>query len=1156
MRLTRLDLSGFKSFADATALPFEDGITCIVGPNGCGKSNVSDAVRWVLGEQRARMLRGQRMEEVIFQGSANRPPLNVAEVALVFDNEDETLPLPYREVALTRRLSRGGQSDYLINQTPSRLKDVQDLLRGTGLGSDAGVVIEARMVDRLLSDKAEERRSLFEEAAGIGLYRDRKMITERRLSKTLDDLQRLGDIITEVHTQVRSLARQRGKAERHLKFSNERFAIVMELTRRGLADIEARRAELAADRDRVTIDLPAAREALAERERERETRLQARATAEATRTEVERRLADRRIEVERLEGDLNLARERLQNASTRRERAQEERELAEDAATRAEREQEAATQEWEAARAARESVQGELDLRTANEDETRSRLTHQREQVRSIEDALQQAAEAHRALAGERSALERELEDVGGQLTERQHQLARAREERDRTTEAMARARTRFTEAEETERRASAALDQARHAVASTREHEVAVRAEQRRAEETVAQLTARREALEALERDRAGLAPATRQLLSARERFSAGAVVGPLTDFLSTSTADARLTERLLTESLHAVVVRDLAAVDEIRSWHAETAPGPLLLLPLQPGPTGNGSTEAPFPVEAAPPAGDWARALLKGFETLDPEGQAIRRPNGSVVLAGQDDAAGPLRRRAELEDLARRVTEARTALERLATAVTEAEHAHTEAETALGTAHAAADAARLQYQDARGSLDDAQREHQRAERDVREGEDMVARLSERLESRTGRHDAVVIELASVERERAERESALATERARLMEMEALQETAREQRVHWQVEEAQVSARERAARERAERAERALARARSDMERLAAELGDLDGSARTLNTQQQQWADRIAELRVEIGELEAATATAERDVTATAEALAACEQQIEELRTRVSDLNEMAHRLELESTEIRGRRQALTERVEAEWHRPLDELLAAATPLEGDLDTLNAEAERLAQVLESMGPVNPLAAQEYEEEKTRLEFLQTQRDDLSEARLSLEQSLREIDQTARDLFQEAFSAIREHFQRVFQTLFEGGECDLGLADPSDPLGTDIEIKAAPRGKRTQRIHLLSSGERALVALSLLFAIYLAKPSPFCLLDEVDAPLDDANVQRFIRLLSEFKQETQFIVITHNPRTMQIADAVYGVTMQEPGVSTIVGVRLGAYETV
>src|SRR5438034_912898 len=256
------------------------------------------------------------------------------------------------------------------------------------------------------------------------------------------------------------------------------------------------------------------------------------------------------------------------------------------------------------------------------------------------------------------------------------------------------------------------------------------------------------------------------------------------------------------------------------------------------------------------------------------------------------------------------------------------------------------------------------------------------------------------------------------------------------------------------------------------------------------------------------------------------------------------------------ERAEVLGRRRGLVARVEAEWRKPLDQLLADAPEVAGDLEWLRQEDERLRAAIDAVGPVNALAMDEHGEEVKRLEFLMTQRDDLVAARQSLQQAAREIDQTAKAMFLDSFGKVRENFRTVFQTLFGGGECDVRLANEDEPLESEIEIHAAPRGKRTQRIHLLSSGERTLVAVSLLFAIFLTKPSPFCLLDEVDAPLDDANVGRYARLLSEFKDQTQFIVITHNPRTMQAADAVYGVTMQEPGVSTIVGVRLGQMEPV
>jgi chromosome segregation protein len=333
-------------------------------------------------------------------------------------------------------------------------------------------------------------------------------------------------------------------------------------------------------------------------------------------------------------------------------------------------------------------------------------------------------------------------------------------------------------------------------------------------------------------------------------------------------------------------------------------------------------------------------------------------------------------------------------------------------------------------------------------------------------------------------------------------------------------------------------------------------ELEQLESDAALLTAQQGEWLEALAEKRAALQELELASTAAEAELTSTDGALAEAERELAASRAELESAGDESHRLEVRLTEVAGLRRSIVERVEAEWHRPFDQLMETAELLDLDLDTLESEALRIHGALESIGPVNPLAVEEHAEESKRLEFLTSQRDDLVSARHSLMQAIREIDGTARTMFVETFTAIQANFSKVFQTLFGGGECELRLTTPDDPLESEIDIHAAPRGKRTQRIHLLSSGERTLVAVSLLFSIYLTKPSPFCLMDEVDAPLDDANVGRFTRLLEEFKTDTQFLVITHNPRTMQSADAVYGVTMQEPGISSIVGVRLGEGEHV
>src|SRR5881398_605808 len=558
MRLSRLELSGFKSFAGAVELPFDQGVTAIVGPNGCGKSNISDAVRWVLGEQSPRLLRGGKMEDVIFQGSTGRRPVNVAEVSLVFDNTDGTLPIAYQEVLVTRRLSRSGQSEYLLNRSPVRLRDIQDLLRGTGLGADAAVVMEAKMIEALLSEKAEERRALFEEAAGIGLYRDRKTSTERRLEETAADLARLEDLVSEVQTQVRSLARQRCKAERYGKMTEERFAIALTLVRRELEDFDLALGGLGQRAEQLAAALPAERAKLADAEQAREAEVQARHTAEARRTDVERRLNEARLEVGRLEGDLALAAERLRNAGQRRTTAGRRREQEAGRAQQTERERAAAEAERAAAERDLGSVGQELAGRTAREQEVRDRLVAQRNAVRELEEAVQRLAEAFRALELERAALERERGELGQQLAHAsQERAARAEAEWAATAAVGTRAQ-----------QAAELLERARRQVAALKEQETHNRATRRQAEEALAQVAARRDALAELERQRVGLAPAAQALLKEKAQFG-DAVIGPLSDFVRTGRRDAELAEQLLGEWLHAVLVRDAAAVDAIPHEH-----------------------------------------------------------------------------------------------------------------------------------------------------------------------------------------------------------------------------------------------------------------------------------------------------------------------------------------------------------------------------------------------------------------------------------------------------------------------------------------------------------------------------------------------------------------------------------------------------------
>lgn len=1154
MKLTKLELSGFKSFADTVSLTFDAGVTSIVGPNGCGKSNVSDAVRWVLGEQSARLLRGGKMEDVIFQGSTHRRPVNVTEVSLFLDNSDGTLPIAYQEVVITRRLSRSGQSDYLLNKAPVRLRDIQDLLRGTGMGSDAGVVIEAKMIDLLLSDRADERRSLFEEAAGIGLYRDRKHSTERRLEETQTDLQRLEDLIGEVQSQIRSLARQKGKTERHARLMEEKFSLQVTLATRLLAELDEQVGGMRQRHAELAESLPALRTALTELTANRDRLMRERMVAEEERARQAHGVSELQLALGRLEGDLGIASERLGNAAVRRVRAEEERVQAGVRLQQASVERGSAELERADADASRTQIQAELQARATTEEEVRERLTAHRAQVRSLEEELQRQAQRLRTLEGERSALESELTALRDGAAQEQAHLAHLQSER---AQAEARHSSAAMDAEQLSLAAQAAAagaERTRHQVAELREREASERAERRQAEESVAQLVARRQALEELERERVGLAPGAAALMAAKDQFG-DAVLGPLSDFVSTDRVDAELAERLLGEWMHAVLVRSADAARAIQAWHAGAGAGTLVLLPAAPGHAPRGEHPLEARLRAQGPASEWIRALLDGSEVLDGAGHAFRRASGAIVLSGSAGASGPLRRRAELLQVTND-GEAQTAA--LAAAVGRIELTI----AALVAAEQAALAATQELNQAReaervgiAAREDAARLVGNLARECGEAETRMTRIGERLGRAEERLREVDQGLTDCELAGARLEESLGTGREALGALETEQETAREARVHWQVQDAHISARVQSASERLERANQTIAGAEQATLTLSGEIEKLDADTAALRAQVAQWEEARAERQLALVESQAAAATAEERLKLASSALEAAEAATAAGREKLDQQNNEFHQLELDLSEATGRRRLITDRVESEWKAPLEQLTQTAELLDLDRDLLESEASRVVEALEAIGPVNPLAMEEHAEESKRLEFLTSQRDDLVAARQSLLQAIKEIDGTARTMFLETFSAIQGHFVHVFQTLFGGGECELRLASEDDPLESEIEIHAAPRGKRTQRIHLLSSGERTLVATSLLFAIYLTKPSPFCLMDEVDAPLDDANVGRFTTLLSEFKDRTQFLVITHNPRTMQSADAVYGVTMQEPGVSTIVGVRLGDSHT-
>jgi chromosome segregation protein len=1162
MKLRALRVHGFKSFADSTKIEFHDGITAIVGPNGCGKSNISDAIRWVLGEQRPTAIRGAKMEEAIFQGTVTRRPVNRGSVSLLVSNEDGALPVPFEEVEIGRQVFRDGGSEYSINRSPARLRDVVDLYRDTGLGANAYGMIENRMIDAILSDRTDERRGLFEEAAGIGKYKDRRKAATRRLERAELDLQRLEDVIAEVQTKVRSLARQKGKAERYLTYRKRRLDVEVEVVRHQL---ETLRERLTGVEKELEGDIQSSQGMVAEvraAEAEYEALRLKEVDAERARSEARARLEAVREQLVRWERDLAVADEKATHAQRRLSQIDEERAEARERSERLE----ADATDLEADRARLETELGALrDVARARQEalqEVKDRLERARDRLEKVESRERELARKGAQLEGDAAASEAQAAELGRHLERLSRELTEAA---NAASELESQGDLFTGQIEDLSR----SVDAARAAVeASTRElsearsNLEAARLQELEAADRAATLGARRAALERLARDREGVEPAVRAALDLGDE----GVLGTLSDFLVAEGDLARVVETYLGPLARSLVVRDGATVARLHQWFdaAWKGRGGLVILPLDRVPASAASATGSL-LERVTLRGDgepWVRALLDGVSLVDEgsvyaaEGERVAltgtvvERRGVVRLGNAMGATGVLERKEEL----------RTVESQHAGAVAMAEEARARrvaTEEALREAEGRLEAARE-------ALREAEDTHRRTEADLKAQFDQKTRVDRHRD-----------ELArQVEGSRAAQSRSV--ERAR---------EAREDRAVLLSEEEGMHAERAEAREEVDDIQEEWETARAEEARIAVDLARLEGDVTRLserlenvNTACTQARERLVALDVEERQLreelteahrvreEGAEATerlfSERTgvedevrikdeaLQTVAEALIAAEKRARDARTAERAASDHRHALELERQELAGRIDRIRERLEGEWGRTLEALFEEAEPVEGEPELLQEELRELVIALERLGPVNMLAVEEHEEESQRLQFLSEQRDDLVTARNDLRSAIREINRTATQLFEATFDQIREQFRATFIRLFEGGEADLWLQDPEDPLESPIEIHASPRGKKTQRIDLLSGGERALTALSLLFGIYLVKPSPFCVLDEVDAPLDENNIGRFIKLLQDFKSGTQFVVITHNPRTIEAADWIYGVTMEEPGVSTIVGVRL------
>jgi chromosome segregation protein len=1209
--LKRLELVGFKSFADKTTFDFGDGVTAIVGPNGSGKSNIVDAVRWILGEQSAKSLRGGEMADVIFNGSSSRRSLGLAEVTMTFDNRKRALAIDGEEVQITRRVYRSGEGEYLINQQICRLRDIKELFLGSGAGTDAYCIIEQGRVDVLLQASTQDRRSIFEEAAGISRFKAKKIETLRKLERVDQNVQRLKDIIDEVEKQLRSVKLQASKAQRYQEYSARLKELRLAL---GLQEYQALNEHLekqsaALEQLKATLGEQATRAAAWEADMQR---------LEAVLSRVEDALHQQEVH-------LGEAREHIKAAETT---LSHEWSLAAELDTELTRTRSRVvelTGRVNQLTTAAERAAAELHIAQVQAEE-------RREHVRNLETAAQAAVQAltelrvrltrdkaeHLEQMRRAAHLQNDAISYKAQVDNLTRERQRLRLRTDQAAENLASLDVELEELTEADGRMHAKLQAARQALGNVREERERLLRLRDETGEVVSRLrqehsglASRVEVLEGLEKSHEGLGTGVREVLAHLEPPVPGpwrTVLGMVADFLQVKHEYAPLIDLALGDWSQRFLVRDAGLLAEALAQRPQPFSERVSFLPLSsaaearaPGPDGrrpnrlievslHGRVRMPLSPEGTPshsgivaaaetlvtcdhpeltdlPAQLLGRTLLvrdlataraiaahtSGFRLITLQGELLE-PDGTLTVGTHHAEAGLLSRKSELRELRER-------LESLDRRIAEAEQ----------------DVADLRERLA--ALDTRESGQQEEVQVLAEQvADLRSRLERHRDRRKGLHEEVSLsrdEIQRLEREIAEiengwkeaqRQTAAAEE-----QVKALQD--RIERTEHEIRQREQERQQR--QQEANQATVALAKVEERVSSLSAQHGQ---HAADLEQRRQEFVQgeqllREARTRLAYSQstmLNASAALAQwchekEGAEAQVAELVATRQQHRQERMRLATeaqqvrnawrtQQEQAHSRELEVNDLRHRRDTLVDRLREDYQIDLAAHVREVLARPEGQPALNAaeaneEIAELRRKLGKLGSVNLEALQELQELEQRAATLQTQFDDLTAAKRSLEEIINKINQDSKRLFVESFAVIRAHFQELFRKLFGGGMADVVLEDENDILESGIEIIARPPGKELRSISLMSGGEKTLTAVALLLAIFRSKPSPFCLLDEVDAALDEANIGRFTAVLRDFLELSQFIIITHSKKTMACADVLYGITMQESGISKRVAVR-------
>ena len=1182
MHIDQIKISGFKSFAEDVELILEPGITTIVGPNGCGKSNVSDAIRWVLGQQSPRALRCANMQDLLFNGGSNFKPAQRAQASLHFTNVEDKLTLESPEIVVRRQLTRSGESTYFINDAPCLLRDITELFMDTGIGVDAYSVMEQSKIDLILNTRPEERRFLFDEVAGITKYKHRKKAAIKKLEDTEQNLVRINDVIHTVQHETESLKRQAEQAERYQHLHGQLKNLELDLSRREHNRFAKELTQTQLNLDELMLVVTEANQQIDSAEQQIED-------ATARRSELDNLIRNGQgivnqfaSEIEQTERQIALYKERQLNIQQQRQRALQAIESFEKQSTELEGQKEEREQEHR-------QVDVSLQLEESRLTARRRVLTELTARVTEAESSVEAAQENLLETTNQVSQLETQLASLNNKLEYSAANLDRITERSNALGTELETERASYVKAQRREQQLKTDLIRLETEQRKTEEEIQRYQTELRKLEsemrgmqDSLGTSSSRFKSLRDLQAAHEGYYTGVRAILKVREtepeRF--GGICGVIAELIRTEPDYELAIEVALGSAIQNIVTETAEDAQSGIEFLKRTKAGRVTFLPLdilrtrpfhgddllnEAGVIGLAAELLDYDpkyevavqqllgntvvVEDLDTAIKLTRRFRHNARLVTLEGELINTSGAVTGGHNTSSTSGLLSRSRELEDLQERINQLTDQLNKKDARSKKFAGKLAELQQTRQTLITQAQAHRIEYASLSKVLEQGHRQISQLEEQLSDVEKEEVNLHQETEKAKADQEAIQSELEDTAKAR----RVLQRRIERLSEQIQSEKDKREEVIS-----------------SCQELEIALAGKREKLQSLNSQLMDLqknqaqirdsiaeqqavidsdDQTRQELSSQIDEAQRKFLQIEQEKFEAEENVRRLEEEHVALIEGIAEAQKSMRKARREFDKHNRLRHHLEVTTTQLQMQLKAIAARILDKYQITMDQIEVEDNPVDdlelmGQIDTLKAE-------IEGLGSVNLVAIEEYEEHKKREDFLVTQREDLEKSLESVNQAIQKINQTSRQAFLDAFEQIRINFQEVFEELFGGGETELRLTEASDVLESGIDIIACPPGKRPQSITQLSGGERSLVAIALLFAVFKIKPSPFCVLDEVDAALDEANVLRFTNLIRKYAQQTQFIIITHNKRTMETADVMYGVTMEQAGLSKVVSAKFG-----